>query len=241
MRWLAILVLIATGCGGDDDGAGRADGGSGGEDAATADARRGDPGESLGSFLLTYYWVVYEGDYGGAADTDLYDEGCGVLATVSADFADDISLEGTGRLLDGRLLNVAGACGCARSPCFAEADADHPWGVGVEDRALVPFRSVAVDRDVIEYGTGLYLPALDGLTMPGDSPWGDFVHDGCVVAADTGGAIVGMHVDFFVGLEDAYRALDSELGLAEAEVRDGGERCPDQSPPNGLLPVPPSG
>lgn len=229
MRWLAILVLLATACGGDDDAAGRADGGGGDGDAASApDARRGDPGPSLGSFELTYYWVASEADYGGAADTDLYDPDCAVLATVSADFADAIDIEGTGRLLDGRLLNVAGGCGCARSPCWLEADADHPWGIGVQDRALVPFRSVAVDRDVIEYGTGLYLPAIDGVAMPGDAPWGDFAHDGCVIAADTGGAIVGMHVDFFVGLEDAYRTLDGELGLSETEVRDGGERCPDQ-------------
>jgi len=230
MRWVAILVMLATACGGDDDGPAGADGGGGGGggDAAAPDARRGDPGPSLGSFELTYYWVASEGDFGGAADTDLYDPDCAVIATVSSDFADALDIEGTGRLLDGRLLNVSGACGCARSPCYAEADADHPWGIGVQDRALVPFRSVAVDRDVIEYGTGLYLPALDGVSMPGEAPWGDFTHDGCVVAADTGGAIVGMHVDFFVGLEDAYRTLDGELGLSETEVADGGERCPDE-------------
>lgn len=234
MRWLIILGLLAAACGGDDDGGGGgggADGGGGtdGTDAAPGqpDARTGEPGESLGSFELTYYWVAYEGDHGGGAATDLFDPDCAVLATVSSDFADAIALEGTGRLIDGRLLNVAGACDCDSSPCFIEADADHPWGYGVQDRALVPFRSLAVDRDVIEYGTGLYLPALDGRTMPGEAPWGDFRHDGCAVAADTGGAIVGMHIDFFVGIRDAYLELDGELGLSETEVVDGGERCPD--------------
>ncbi|HEU5058890.1 MAG TPA: 3D domain-containing protein [Kofleriaceae bacterium] len=232
MRWLIALGLLA-GCGGDDDGGGGGGGGTpdgGGSDAAPdhPDARTGEPGPSLGTFELTYYWVAYEGDYRGPADSELLDADCAVLATVSSDFADAIALEGTGRLLDGRLLNVAGACDCASSPCYLEADADHPWGYGVQDRALVPFRSVAVDRDVIEYGTGLYLPALDGRTMPGDAPWGDFSHDGCAVAADTGGGIVGMHVDFFVGIRAAYVALDGELGLSETEVRDGGERCPDE-------------
>jgi 3D (Asp-Asp-Asp) domain-containing protein len=232
MRLVTALVLLtcAAACGGDDDAArdgGAVDSGGGGD---PIDASAADPGASLGAFQLTYYWVAYEADYAGAADTDLFDPDCGVLATVSADFADAIALEGTGRLIDGRLLNVAGACGCASSPCFAEADADHPWGYGVEDRALVPFRTVAVDADVIDYGTGLYIPALDDLTMPGDAPWGDFVHDGCVVAGDTGGAIVGMHIDFFVGIRDAYLTLDGELGLSEAEVRDGGERCADHPP-----------
>ncbi len=236
MRRLAIsMLLLAGACGGDDDGGpgGRADGGGGGGGgdesdggAGGADAQRGEPGPTLGSFELTYYWVAYEGDFGGPADSDLVDPDCDLLATVSSGFADAIALEGTGRLVDGRLLNVAGGCDCG-SPCYLEADADHPWGYGVQDRALVPFRSVAVDRDVIEYGTGLYLPALDGLAMPGEAPWGDFTHDGCAVAADTGGGIVGMHVDFFVGIRDAYLVLDGELGLSETEVRDGGDRCAD--------------
>jgi 3D (Asp-Asp-Asp) domain-containing protein len=233
MRALIILGLLAAGCGGDDDGEGggnRADGGGDDTDAASdqPDARTAEPGESLGTFELTYYWVAFEGDHGGGDDTSLFDPGCALLATVSSEFADAIALEGTGRLLDGRLLNVAGGCDCDTSPCYIEADADHPWGYGVQNRALVPFRSLAVDRDVIEYGTGLYLPALDGLTVPGEAPWGDFAHDGCAVAADTGGAIVGMHIDFFVGIRDAYLTLDGELGLSETEVRDGGERCPDE-------------
>ena len=199
-------------------------------DADTADAEpeRPDPGPSLGTFQLTYYWVAYEGDHPDGAPTGLYDADCALLATVPADFEAAISLEGTGRLLDGRVLNVDGACACPTSPCYVEVDEDHPWGYGVQSRALAPFRSIAVDRDVIEYGTGVYLPALDGVSVPGDAPWGDFVHDGCVVAADTGGGIIGMHVDFFVGLRDAYLALDGELALDDLEVFDGGDRCADQ-------------
>ena len=35
--------------------------------------------------------------------------------------------------------------------------------------------------------------------MPGRAPWGGFVHDGCVVADDTGGGIDGNRLDLFVG------------------------------------------
>ena len=196
------------------------------EDEPDAEVRP-DPGPSLGTFELTYYWVAYEGDHPDGAATGLYDTDCTLLATVPADFEAAISLEGTGRLLDGRVLNVDGSCACPTSPCYVEVDEQHPWGYGVQSRALAPFRSIAVDRDVIEYGTGLFFPALDGVAVPGDAPWGDFVHDGCVVAADTGGGIIGMHVDFFVGLRDNYLTLDGELALDELEVLDGGDRCAD--------------
>jgi len=227
MRRLGIALLALGSCAAPDDA-------PGGPDAMTPDDAgvdampRPDPGPSLGTFDLTYYWVAYEGDHLGGAATALYDTACTTLATVPGDFASAIALEGTGRLLDGRVLNVDGACGCPTSPCYVEVDDAHPWGYGVQGRALVPFRTVAVDASVISYGTGLYLPVLDGVTMPGDAPWGAFVHDGCVVAGDTGGGIVGMHVDFFAGLKSAYRTLDQLLALDALEVDDGGDRCADE-------------
>lgn len=193
---------------------------------APVDAPPPPPGALHGTFQLTYYWVTAEADYSGAADTTLYQPGCAALATVPAAFASSLDLEGTGRLRDGRVVNVDGACGCARSPCYAPVPVDHPWGTGVQNRPLAPYRSVAVDRTVIPYGTPLYVPELDGVTVPGDPPWGGFVHDGCVLAADTGGGIVGMHVDWFVGLKASYRTLDAALGLDTITVHDGGARCP---------------
>lgn len=184
------------------------------------------PGKLLGTFELTYYWVTFESDFTGPADTDVFDPSCAVLATVPSAFAAALTLEGTGKLEDGRLLNYSGPCGCAYSPCFFVVDQDHPWGYGVQNRALVPFRSLAVDRDVIPYGTPLYVAELDGFMMPGSLPWGDFVHDGCMNAADTGGAISGHHIDFFVALHAYYLDIAGRLGLGEVTVYDGGGRCP---------------
>ena len=67
---------------------------------------------------------------------------------------------------------------------------------------------------------------IDGVMMPGDAPWGDFVHDGCVSADDTGGGIIGMHVDFFAALREHYVALDGQLGLTDVTLHEGGARCP---------------
>jgi len=184
-----------------------------------------EPGDPLGEFQLTYYWVASEDDYGGEKTAVLYDPDCGEIATVDPEFADALALEGTGRLSDGRLLNYDGACDCPSSPCFFEVDARHPWGYGAEGRALVPFRSVAVDTAVVEIGRTLYLEELDGVSMPGDPSYGAFVHDGCVVADDVGGGIDGQHVDFFAALRPHYLELDGALGLSSVHVRDGGERC----------------
>lgn len=217
---LALSAVVATAaCGSASDT---------GPDAAIDAAidARPPPGAARGTFDLTYYWVTAEADFPGPAEVSLYEPGCTVLARVSAAFASSLDLEGTGRLVDDRLINVTSNCGCARSPCYQETDAEHPWGLGVQDRALVPYRSLAVDRTVIPYGTTLYVEELDGVTMPGDPPWGGFVHDGCLQAADTGGAIVGQHLDWFVGLRASYRTLDGALGLAQVTAFDGGARCP---------------
>ena len=151
-RAAPVLLALALGaCGSTSDT---------GPDAAvdaTVDAPRPPPGAARGAFQLTYYWVTAEADFPGTPAVTLYQPGCTALATVTTGFADSVDVEGTGRLLDGRLINVTSNCGCARSPCYAETDAEHPWGVGVQDRPLEPYRSVAVDRTVIPYGTALYL------------------------------------------------------------------------------------
>jgi 3D (Asp-Asp-Asp) domain-containing protein len=184
------------------------------------------PDAALGTFQLTYYWVTDEADYTGALDTDLYAAGCSPLARVATEFARSLALEGTGRLVNGRVLNYSGPCDCAFTPCFYEVDGLHPWGVGVEDRPLVPFRSIAVDPTQIAIGERVYVAELDGVRMPGAAPWGGFLHDGCVVADDRGGAILGRHVDFFAALRDDYVDLDRRIARTAVSVYAAGARCP---------------
>lgn len=201
---------------------------SGGANGAggSADAGRSPSGALLGTFQLTYYWVTAEDDFTGTKDTTLYDDACGTIAMVRTAFADALAVEGTGRLSDGRVVNVSGSCGCPSTTCYMLVDAQHPWGYGAQSNALVPFRSIAVDRNVIALGSHVYIAEFDGVTMPGDSSYGQFVHDGCVTADDVGGGIVGQHIDFFAALEAHYRTLDAQLGLNSVTVYQGGQRCP---------------
>lgn len=175
------------------------------------------PGAERGSFALTYYWVATEG--AGKADTKIFDAKCGVLATVSAELAGDLATAGTGRLRDRRTLTTDGECSCPRSPCFRFID--ERWGIGAGNRSLVPFRSVAVDRNVIPIGTKLWIKELAGLDVDQLFP-----HDGCVVADDVGGNITGAKIDWFVGERALYTDIDHVLKLTSITVHDGGERCP---------------
>jgi 3D (Asp-Asp-Asp) domain-containing protein len=130
---------------------------------------------------------------------------CEPIAEVSKEFASQIALQGTGKLHDGRVVNIFGACNCHRSPCFKVTRAQ--WGTSGSGRPLQPFRTIAVDPKVVKLGSLLYVPLLEGRTMPGRQPWGGYVHDGCVVADDTGGHIAGNRIDLFVGRKAYFVGL----------------------------------
>jgi 3D (Asp-Asp-Asp) domain-containing protein len=186
----------------------------------------GPAGQSLGSFQLTYYWLANEADYSGVKDKPIYAKNCTKLADVSSTFKSALTLEGSGKLVDGRVLNYSGSCSCPSSPCFVVASSQAPWGYGVNNIPLVPFRSIAVDTGVLSIGQKLFVPELEGVTMPGSAPDGGFVHDGCVVAHDIGGAIDGNHIDFFAGRKSYYTTLDGLLGLSSVTLHEAGDACP---------------
>jgi 3D (Asp-Asp-Asp) domain-containing protein len=232
-RWIPTLLVGA--------------GATAGADLARAETSFGDrrpqievtadpPGRELGSFRMTYYWATVERP-GERATQTLRDRQCRPIARVSRRFARRLTMEGTGVLEDGRVINIAGPCRCARR-CYSVNSDDQRWGTGVANRPLAPFRSVAVDRTRIPIGTWLYLPELDGVRMPGLRPWGGFVHDGCVVADDVGGGVRGRKIDFFAARRAYYRALAGKLGGSRVRVHEGGARCADHRRPQ---PAPPLG
>jgi 3D (Asp-Asp-Asp) domain-containing protein len=73
------------------------------------------------------------------------------------------------------------------------------FGDGVKNYRLIPFRTIAVDKDIIPYGTVIYIPKVKGKTI--ELPNGEQVtHDGYFFAGDTGGAIKKNHIDIFTGI-----------------------------------------
>ena len=64
-------------------------------------------GEPIGRFIDTYYFNVIEADYPGPQTVPVKDGKERLIAMVTQGFWKHFSVEGTGRLLDGRQLNTS--------------------------------------------------------------------------------------------------------------------------------------
>jgi 3D (Asp-Asp-Asp) domain-containing protein len=197
--------------------------------AVAQEPREPEPSEpkAIGQFSITFYYVVGEDEVAPKARPANDNQGeelaatvrdpelvtlytgdrCTQIADVSREFASQLAIQGTGKLRDGRVLNIWGHCKCDHTPCFKVTE--NQWGNAGTGHALQPFRTVAVDPKVVKLGSLLYVPLLEGRRMPGREPWGGFVHDGCVVADDTGGHMEGNRLDLFVGRKGYLFGLGS--------------------------------
>ena len=159
----------------------------------------------------TFYYVADEAFYGTEKTEKLYEAKTGrVLATVNKDYRVDLDIQGTGRLNDGRVINVwAYKRGIWDYVVLPEGS----YGLGIHNHYLYPFRTVAIDFTYLCKKAGLpncsgyketdkkrfigallYISQLDGAKLPNGK-----THDGYVCAHDVGGAIKSDRIDLFVG------------------------------------------
>lgn len=175
-------------------------------------------------WALRFYWLALEGDYQDKDSTSVPKSGRGAQVSlktwvelytqdgyyfgrVPERFAWALRLEGSGLMMDGRVVNYKGACKFGYGTCFEQLDiGKHPFGRGAGQRPLIPFKSVAVDPRMIKIGEPLYIPEFDGIPLPDGS-----IHDGCVRADDTGGGIKKRKMDFFVVTYGNFRFLLDQL------------------------------
>ena len=189
-------------------------------------------------WALRFYWLTRESDYqevqgvniprGGACAlpanrwVELYTREGLFFGRVQERFACSLRLEGSGLMMDDRIVNYTGPCKYGYGTCFEQLDvSQHPFGRGAGQRPLIPFKSVAVDPRVIAIGEPLYIPEFDGLVLPDGS-----IHDGCVRADDTGGGIKKRKMDFFVVTYGNFRfLLDQLLGMSWITPHIEAPRC----------------
>jgi len=168
----------------------------------------GYPLSHQGGFQMRFYWVAFQDDYADEYDeVFLYTPEGYFLGVFPNRFYRAAKLEGSAILSDGRVINYAGPCRYGTGICFRELDSlRYPVGRGALRRPLKPFRSIAVDPRLIPIGEPLYVPELDGLYLADGT-----VHDGCVLADDTGGAIKRREIDFFSTERAQYRRFLAQL------------------------------
>lgn len=182
----------------------------------------------IGRAKATYYCLRSASPDMGKPDTRLCEADGSLLAVVPRRFAEQARLQGSAKLADGRVINVATRnCACGFRPCFSVVDPDHSiWGMGAYDNPLLPYRTVAVDRKMIALGTPLYVPELDGLPIPSRyraENGGATHHDGCVEAGDVGSGIRGPHIDLFTG--DCAESRQSVGIPHHVHLFAAGDRC----------------
>jgi hypothetical protein len=165
--------------------------------------------------LLTYYWIPWESEFSCAQkDTALQTCAGATLATVCLAFAQSARMEGTATLDTGELVNLDCDCGSGFA-CFVILDPTrYPWGMGSNGNALQPYVSVASNDPRWPYGTWLDLEELHGLALPDST----LTHDGCVRVDDVGWSFGKNQLDFFVGRQASYLAIDGQLAMEEVTV-----------------------
>lgn len=171
----------------------------------TKDAAPAKKLKSLGRFKPSFYWIALETEDGLPRNKPVLDMEGNILAMVSEKFYKELRLEGTGRLLDGRLLNYHGRVTLpdgTKEIRYRFCGPEAPYGYGYEDIPLIPFRSIAVDTTVIPIGSKIYIPAAKGAKLPDGE-----IHDGMFFALDIGDAIKNKRIDIFTSFGDQSKVF----------------------------------
>jgi 3D (Asp-Asp-Asp) domain-containing protein len=177
------------------------------------------PTRQLGA---TIYYLALEQDYAGGSSAAFLRPDGTTIQKVSASFLEAAEIEGSAKLQDGRVINLAGTY----SGTLRWAETDAPFGLSSEGCPLVPLRSIAVDPAVISIPSKVFIPETVGLLLPDGS-----THDGVWFAVDTGPEIVGDRVDLFAGagvsaLNSLYRSGLGHLQELTVTVLTALAACP---------------
>ena len=91
----------------------------------------------------------------------------------------------------------------------------HALGCGVRNLPLMPFRTIAVDPNVIPLESVIFVPELRGREFTLNDK--TYIHDGYLFAGDRGGAIKGKHIDVFL-VDDHYEPLEDLFASTESRT-----------------------
>lgn len=204
--WVLGLTFLLAACAADDksgNAAGPPGGYTGGGELEVRVPSPSDPIPEgfthVGDYKPTFYWVGMEQRSSSPKTKELIGmDGTTVIARVTESYWRTIRLEGTGRLLDGRVLNFGRwAAEPGGQILWVVVDPYSPYGYGKDFRPLVPFRSIAVDPNKIPLDSEIYIPQARGAVLPDGA-----IHNGYFKAVDIGQAIQELRIDVFTAFGD---------------------------------------
>lgn len=169
-------------------------------------------GNLIGEFEPTFYRTLDESSEEWEEDErteELHTRDGRLIARVTPEFKSRLDVEGSARLRDGRVVNFSEKVGGSWTYLVAEGAT---YGLDAKGRGLIPYRTLAVDPEVVPLGSVVYLPSLDGIKLPSGE-----THDGLCLAQDTGQTIVGHRIDIFVGFENDEDNTLTQSGRVENE------------------------
>lgn len=137
-------------------------------------------------FRITGYIIADENDFSGPTVTDP----CGLTGTYYRRFlysGRGVLMQGSGRTRDGRYIQIDWTRGGPRgaNTCFREVD----FPTTASGVPLEPMVTIAVDPSIIPLGSDVDIEGI-----------------GTRTAQDTGGRIVGYHIDVYVGVGQSAMA-----------------------------------
>lgn len=217
-------------------------------DLADADELESSKAVRSGRFFPTFYQIAREELHPpkkGEKLVELRDGKGKTIARVSPAFRRALNMQGTAMLVDGRVLNVGRKVKGQRR--YVVLPRGH-FGLGVAGRTIQPYRSVALDFDLLcerlagvagcTRGNALPREARDRgvsrknrrklvgmlLYLPafkGVLMPGGVTHDGFVCAVDVGGGIKFDRMDIFVGTDGGGNPYYPECRRENALTRAG--------------------
>jgi 3D (Asp-Asp-Asp) domain-containing protein len=174
--------------------------------AASADAADGTKQGEL-HLRATLYYTALQQDYPAGDSAAFLDDQGAVLRRGSSEFHAAAATEGTARFADGEVLNLTGG----GDTQWQRTEAS--YGLSTNGCQLVPFRSAAVDPNLIPLGSRLLIPETAGIPLPDGT-----AHDGVWLATDTGPDISGNRIDLFTGAGYASMTYMEEVGVKTNHV-----------------------
>lgn len=156
--------------------------------------------DPIGLFRNTNYYMVFESDFprGDAKTAEILTMEGKRIAKVSEKFFASLTIEGSGTLRDGRIVNWAGRIDGKSRYHVTKLK----WGRGTGSCALIPFRTIAADPSQIPAGAVVRIAETVGMKLPDGT-----VSDGLWRAEDTGSAILHDRIDLFIGKKEYSRFL----------------------------------